>query len=164
MAMLTGDLLYARLGRVAPPALSARGFIVWCLIELGGVAEGHSVAEDAVRLAATLDQPYIVTALSLFIGALNRRQGVLHTAILTLERSLIVCQSANITRFFPVAASCLGAAHALAGRVAEALPLLDQVLERLASGNRVCQHAVVLTEPSTVQGLSVSLSRCAGSK
>jgi class 3 adenylate cyclase/tetratricopeptide (TPR) repeat protein len=148
VASLTGDLLYARLGRVAPPALSARGFVVWCLIELGDFAAGRSVTEDAVRLAAALEQPYIVTALWLFIGALNRRQGVLQTAILTLERSLIVCQSANITRFFPVIASCLGATYALAGRVAEALPLLDQVLERLASGNRVFQHAVVLTELS----------------
>jgi class 3 adenylate cyclase/tetratricopeptide (TPR) repeat protein len=148
VATLTGDLLYARLGRVAPPALSARGFVVWCLIELGDFAEGRSVVEDAIQLAAALEQPYIVTALWLFIGALNRRQGVLDTAILTLARSLTVCQDANIPRFFPVIAACLGAAYALAGRVAEALPLLDQVLERLASGSRVFQHGVVLAELS----------------
>jgi tetratricopeptide (TPR) repeat protein len=148
MALLTGELLYARLGRVAPPALSSRGFIVWCLAELGDFAEGRSVTEEAVRLAEAIEQPYIITALRLFIGALYRRQGVLHTAIPTLEQSLAVCQSANIPRFFPLSAACLGAAYALAGRVAEALPLLDQVLERIASGSRVFQHANVLTELS----------------
>src|SRR4030095_218800 len=86
--------------------------------------------------------------LRLFIGALYRRQGVLHTAIPTLEQSLAVCQSANIPRFFPLSAACLGAAYALAGRVAEALPLLDQVLERIASGSRVSREASVLPELS----------------
>ena len=48
-----------------------------------------------------------------------------------LERSLALCQSADIPQFIPPgAASVLGAAYALAGRTAEALPLLDQMLER----------------------------------
>ena len=35
---------------------------------------------------------------------------------------------------FPVSASTWGAASALVGRIAEALPLLDQMLERVATG------------------------------
>ena len=42
----------------------------------------------------------------------------------------------------------MGAAYALAGRTAEALPLLDQVLERVATGSRLLFHALVLTELS----------------
>jgi tetratricopeptide (TPR) repeat protein len=45
-------------------------------------------------------------------------------------------------------ASLLSAAYALAGRAAEALPLLDQMLERLATGRRTLLHALVLTELS----------------
>ena len=45
-------------------------------------------------------------------------------------------------------ASILGAAYALAGRAAEALPLLDQVLERVATGSFLLLHALVLTELS----------------
>jgi tetratricopeptide (TPR) repeat protein len=42
----------------------------------------------------------------------------------------------------------LAAAYALAGRIAEALPLLDQTLERVAPGSRVIFQALVLTELS----------------
>jgi tetratricopeptide (TPR) repeat protein len=86
----------------------------------------------------------------MFIGVVYRQQGALHTAIPMLERGLALCQSVNIANFFPLTASSLGVAYALAGRVAEALPLLDQVLERVAFGRSVIFHrrAVVLTELS----------------
>ena len=148
VALLTGELRYARLGRVAPPALSSRAFVAWCLTELGDFAEGISLAEDAVRLGETVEQPYSIAGALGPVGCLYRRQGVLQQAIPALERGLALCQSTNIPRFFPLTASILGAAYALAGRVAEALPLLDQMLERLASGSRVFQYAVVLTELS----------------
>jgi tetratricopeptide (TPR) repeat protein len=148
MALLTGELLYARLGRVAPPAASSRGFVAWCLTELGGFAEGSSVQEEAIRLAEVIEQPYTIAAGLMVIGALYRRQGALHQAIPVLERGLALCQSANLPRFFPMTASSLGAAYALAGRAAEALPLLDQMVQRLASGSRVFLHVNVLTELS----------------
>jgi tetratricopeptide (TPR) repeat protein len=45
-------------------------------------------------------------------------------------------------------AAILGAAYALAGRTAEALLLLDEVLERVATGRLLFLHALVLTELS----------------
>ena len=65
-----------------------------------------------------------------------------------LERGLALAQSADIPIQFPQAASLLSAAYALAGRAAEALPLLDQMRERLATGRRMLLHALVLTELS----------------
>jgi tetratricopeptide (TPR) repeat protein len=65
-----------------------------------------------------------------------------------LERGLALAQSADILLLFPLTASLLSAAYALAGRAAEALPLLDQMLERLATGRRTLLHALVLTELS----------------
>jgi tetratricopeptide (TPR) repeat protein len=67
-----------------------------------------------------------------------------------LEQCLALSQSVNISRFFPLIASTLGAAYAIVGRVAEALPLLNQVLEHVATGSRVIFHALVLTELSEV--------------
>jgi len=49
---------------------------------------------------------------------------------------------------FTMTASLLSAAYALAGRAAEALPLLDQMLEHLATGRPMLLHALVLTELS----------------
>jgi tetratricopeptide (TPR) repeat protein len=45
-------------------------------------------------------------------------------------------------------ASSLGAAYALAGHTSQALPLLDQALERVDTGSRLFPHALVLTELS----------------
>src|SRR5262249_14741976 len=84
----------------------------------------------------------------LYVGLYARRQGDLHQAISALERSLALCHTANFPRLFPMAASFLSAAYALAGRAAEALPLLDQTLERVAAGRRVIFHALVLIELS----------------
>ena len=65
-----------------------------------------------------------------------------------LERSLALCQSADLPMQFPLATSLLSAAYALAGRAAEALPLLDQMLGRVATGSRMLFQALVLTELS----------------
>ena len=48
----------------------------------------------------------------------------------------------------PLVVSLLSAAYALAGRATEAVPLLDQMLERLGTGRRTLLHALVLTELS----------------
>jgi tetratricopeptide (TPR) repeat protein len=82
------------------------------------------------------------------VGLFYRRQGVLQKVIPMLERGLALAQSADIPIQFPQAASLLNAAYALAGRAAEALPLLDQMLKRVATGRRMPLHALVLTELS----------------
>jgi tetratricopeptide (TPR) repeat protein len=82
------------------------------------------------------------------VGLCYRRQGVLQKAIPLLERGMALSQSADIPLQFPLAASFLSTAYALAGRTAEALPPLDQMLERVATGRRMLFHALVLTELS----------------
>ena len=143
--LLTGDLCSAHFGQVAPPAVTARMRLVGCLAELGDFAVGRDVGEEAVRIAEAVAQPYTLAAALMFVGVLYRRQGTLYTAISMLERGLALCQSVNIPRVFPLAASILSAAYALAGRAAEALPVLDQALERIATGSRMLFHALVLT-------------------
>ena len=69
-------------------------------------------------------------------------------ATTVLERGLRLCQSANISLLSPMVTSSLGAAYALAGRVAEALPLLDQMLERLVTGGRTPYQPFALAELS----------------
>jgi tetratricopeptide (TPR) repeat protein len=148
MVLLTADLRYAHVGPGTPPAVSARCWVAGCLAELGGFAEGKGVGEEAVRMAETTERPFSIAAALLYVGLCARRQGAPHQAISTLERGLALCQTTNIPRLFPMAASYLSAAYALAGRAAEAHPLLDQVLERVAPGSRVLFHALVLTELS----------------
>jgi tetratricopeptide (TPR) repeat protein len=133
---------------VSLPAIASRGYVVYCVIELGDFAQGRGVFEEAMRIAEAVGQPFSIAAVLCATGMLSRRQGDLHRAIPVLERSLALYQSANILRLFPMAASALGAAYALAGRATEAHPLLDQVLDYVAPGRRVIFQAFVLTELS----------------
>jgi tetratricopeptide (TPR) repeat protein len=122
--------------------------MTWSLAELGGFAEGYSVGEEAIQLAEAFEQPYSIALALSCVGLLSRRQGALHMAIPVLERGLALCQTANIPHLFPQTASILGTAYVLAGRIADALPLLDQTLECVAIGSGLMNPPLVLTELS----------------
>jgi class 3 adenylate cyclase/tetratricopeptide (TPR) repeat protein len=143
IAGLTGDRLSERFGLPIFPGLVGRGYAALCLAELGDFAEGAGIGEEAIRLAETVAQPNSMIIVLYCVGLCYRRQGGLHKAIPMLERSLALSQSADIPIQFPMTASLLSAAYALAGRAAEALPLLDQMLERLATDRRMLLHALV---------------------
>jgi tetratricopeptide (TPR) repeat protein len=148
MALLTGELRYARFGRYAGPTMGSRRTVAWSLAELGDFTEGRAVAEDAVRIAEAVADPHVIAAALMAAGLVYRRQGDIRSAIPVLERILTLAQRAHVPRLFPMPASSLSAAYALAGRVAEALALLDQTRERVATGRPSLFHEVALTELS----------------
>jgi class 3 adenylate cyclase/tetratricopeptide (TPR) repeat protein len=148
IAVLTGELLSERFGLPIFPGILSRGYVALCLAELGGFAEGAERGEEAIRLAEAVAQPDSMIIVLYCVGLFYRRQGMLQKAIPMLERGLALSQSADIPFQFPVTAALLSAAYALAGHVAEALPLLDHMLKRLATGRRMLLHALVLTELS----------------
>jgi class 3 adenylate cyclase/tetratricopeptide (TPR) repeat protein len=148
MALLTGERLYERFGMVALPAVLSRSYEAWSLAELGDFTEGSVVGDDAVRIAEAVEQPYSIAIALVWGGVFSRRQGDISKAIPMLQRSLALCQTANMPLLSPLAASILGAAYAIAERIAEALPLLEQMLKRVATGNRMFFHDLVLTELS----------------
>jgi hypothetical protein len=63
-------------------------------------------------------------------GVLALRQGDLPMALHLLEHAMGICQDADLPFYFPGVAEPLGARHVLAGRVADAVPLLSQALEQ----------------------------------
>ena len=62
MALLTGELRYARFGQIGLPAVISRGYVAWCLAELGSFAEGSGVAEEAVRIVEAVEHPNNIAA------------------------------------------------------------------------------------------------------
>ncbi len=91
---------------------------------MGAFAEGMVVAEEAVQIAEAVEQPYSIVLALIAVGFLYRCQGDLSHAIPVLQRSLALCQDANIPLWVPLIASTLGVAYALSGRTTEALPCL----------------------------------------
>jgi tetratricopeptide (TPR) repeat protein len=113
-----------------------------CLAELGAFSEGITHAEEAVRIAEAVDHPQSLILAYLGVGFLSLRQGDLSMAIPVLERGLDLCRVFNVLLWFPETAAALGYAYALAGRVAEALPLLEQAEQRSAAMGTTGGHAL----------------------
>jgi tetratricopeptide (TPR) repeat protein len=107
----------------------ARAQVARCLAELGAFADGRAYAEDALRLAETVDHPYSFVCTCDGVGHFFLRQGALSQAIHVFERALTRREAVNFPPIFRRCQVGLGAAYALSGRVTEALPLLERGLE-----------------------------------
>jgi class 3 adenylate cyclase/tetratricopeptide (TPR) repeat protein len=133
VAALDGDQLRERFGEryssAANPSLQSRTWLGRCLAEQGDFTEGTALVEGVMRVAEGSDRPFTRAAAYRDLGHVYLCKGDLDKAIPALERGLSVCRVAPIS-LFPIMASLLGAAYGLAGRVAEALPLLEQAVEQ----------------------------------
>jgi tetratricopeptide (TPR) repeat protein len=130
---LAGDLLRERFGTTGLASVISRHWLARCLAELGAFPEGIAHAGEAVRLAEAVDHPFSLVHAYLSVGILSLRKGDLSGAIPALERCLDPCRVFNIRLWFPDTAAALGCAYAFAGRVAEALPLLEQAEQTSAA-------------------------------
>jgi tetratricopeptide (TPR) repeat protein len=130
---LAGDLLRERFGMATRPAVRSRAHLAQCLAELGAFPEGIAHAEEALRIAEALDHPHSLINAYSNLGFLFLRKGDLSRAIPALERCLDLCRVYNMLLWSLAPAAALGCAYALSGRVAEALPLLEQAEQRRAA-------------------------------
>jgi len=131
-----------RFGDVALPSVLSRVYLVYCLAECGEFAEGIARAEEGLQIATAADHPFSLIIASLAAGSLYLRKGNLQDTISVLERNLSLCEARNLPQGWPPTAATLGLAYALSGRVVEAVPLLEQALERAASMRRLMEYAL----------------------
>ena len=128
---LQGELLYERFGLPGLLSVYSRSWLVACLAELGVFTEGIAKGEEEIRIAEAAGQLFSLGHASFGAGGLYLRKGDFEKAISVLERGLGVCHVSQIPLMFPFVASALGYAYALSGRVADAMPLLEQSVEHL---------------------------------
>jgi class 3 adenylate cyclase/tetratricopeptide (TPR) repeat protein len=139
---LAGDLIREHFGATALPAVISRAWLVRCLAELGAFSEGSAHAEEAVRIAEAVNHPHSLIHAYHGIGFLALRQRDFSTVIPVLERGLDLCRVYDNLVQFTDAAAALGCAYAFAGRIAEALPLLEQAEQRCAAMGTMGGHAL----------------------
>jgi tetratricopeptide (TPR) repeat protein len=108
-----------------------------CHAELGLFAEGRVLGEEGLQIAEAMAQHASLMRASWGVGLLSLRQGDLPRALLRLERSLHICQDADLLAVFPWTAAALGETYILAGRVADAVPLLTQALEQTTATDSI---------------------------
>jgi tetratricopeptide (TPR) repeat protein len=130
MATVAGDLLQARSAGLLLPSVRSRCWLVTCLAELGEFAEGMACGAEAARIAEAAGHLGSAIFTQFRLGQLALRRGDLPQAIVLLEQALARCCAADIALFSHTIAGHLGLAYALSGRVAEALPLFEQMVEQ----------------------------------
>jgi tetratricopeptide (TPR) repeat protein len=127
---LDGARRRERFGQLFLPAVVSRAYLTVCHAELGTFPEGKAFGDEGLRIAEAVNHPASLMIASWGLGLLSLRQGNLSRALPRLERAVGLCQDADIPAYFPVMAEALGAAYTLAGRVADAVPLLTHALEQ----------------------------------
>ena len=130
VATLPGERCQEGLGHLMLLSVHPHAWLLMCLAQVGAFAEGHPIGIDAVRIAEAGHSPYGLAMAYQGAGVLSLRQGDLDHAIAVLEHGLDLCRSGNLENWFYGLAAALGYAYALSGRLSEALPLLEQVVER----------------------------------
>jgi class 3 adenylate cyclase/tetratricopeptide (TPR) repeat protein len=142
VTLLRGDLAREYFGLAALPSVYSRTWIAWSLAELGDFSEAIRRGREEVEIADAADHPLSRVNAYFGIGYVYLRQGALRQATDALENGCKLCQSLTVPFWLPVATSLLGHAYTLAGRLAEAIPLLEDAVERAATMNRRVDQAL----------------------
>jgi tetratricopeptide (TPR) repeat protein len=145
VAALTAERRRAHLGLINPPSITSRTYLAWCLGEVGAFAQGIAVGREALALAEAIGQPLGVLAALRGLGSIHLRQGDLDHAVPLLERGLALCRRGGTEIYRASFTSYLGYALSLAGRLAEALPLLEEAVDHLERMRVVAEHALRVT-------------------
>jgi tetratricopeptide (TPR) repeat protein len=141
---LHGELVRERFRMQDLVSVSSRYSLVYCLAECGIFPEGIAPGEEGVRIAEAADHPYSRVLAYYGVGFRALRKGDLYQAIPTLEKALDLAQKAHIRLLVPLVAAPLGAAYGLAGRITDALPLLEQAVAQGIAMGYMLDHALRL--------------------
>jgi tetratricopeptide (TPR) repeat protein len=133
-----------RLGLPGLAAVFARSHLVVAMAECGAFAEGRVPAEEGVQMAEVAQHPYSRVMAWWAVSFRVLRQGDFPQAILVLERALALVQGADLRLLVPMVAAPLGAAYALAGRTADAVPLLEQAVAQAGAMHYLWDQALRL--------------------
>jgi tetratricopeptide (TPR) repeat protein len=127
---LDSPVLGERFGGTGLPFAHSRASLALALAERGEFIEAVARGTEAVQIAEAVGHPYSVTMMYRGMGYLHLRRGDLQQATLALEHALEVCQGVDSPPLFHSVSSYLGYAYALSARSAEAIPLMEEAVER----------------------------------
>ncbi len=120
-------------GTTGFPSVIVRQWTAWCLTECGEISEASAQAEEAMKIAEALDNPFSMAQAWWQLGHISLFRRDLGKALPALERVLQINRSTNLSIWSPWAAAALGSAYALSGRLADAVPLFEQAIEEASS-------------------------------
>ncbi len=134
---IRSELRHERFGTTLVLSVVCRSHLVQCLAATGEFDQGMLDGEEGIRIANEVEHPVSQIYANCSLGFLFLLRGECEKAVRLLELSLKICQSAGVPVYVPFVASRLGAAYAIDGRIADALPYLEQGVDSSASVGRV---------------------------
>ncbi len=130
MSLLEGKPVGERFGMANVASVVTPIPLILSLAELGDLANAISKGEEVVRIAEMVGQPFSLANAYLMLSHIYVVKGDLEKAIPLAERSLDICRSAEIVSEASRAVAHVGYAYLHSGRIADALTLLEQAVER----------------------------------
>ena len=131
---LQGDLV--RFGTPGVASVMCRIWLAWSHAALGEFPDAVSTAEEGVRIAEEIGQPYSRINAYLGVGWVSLHTGEFPEAVSRIEEALALTRTSQIEVFRNWALAALGLALACAGRTSDALRLAGEVSGRLAGLDR----------------------------
>ena len=101
VATLQGELLSERFGTNDIVAAVSRAWLSHCHAERGAFTEGLAMAEEGLRIAETVKNPFSLIEACHGVSVVYLRQGDVQRAIPVLERAMGLCQDWHIPLFLP---------------------------------------------------------------
>jgi transcriptional regulator with AAA-type ATPase domain/tetratricopeptide (TPR) repeat protein len=133
-------------------AVHSRAWLVWSLCELGELERAIGLAEESRDIADASKQPYNIVASRWALGLFYLAEGQPGLAIPELQRAFAVCQAAEVAIWLRPSVALFGRALALAGRLGEGLPLLEQAMRPDENHVGVSAWETYLAEAYTLAG------------
>jgi len=121
-------------GMQAIVSVGTRSQYAVCLGEVGELTQGINWAQEAVRIAETLDHSHSLVAAYSSLSYVYFVKGDLEKSLTLLNRSLDICRSAHLDMWLSWPQAQLGHVYAHMGRSVEALPLLEDAIKRPSLG------------------------------
>jgi class 3 adenylate cyclase/tetratricopeptide (TPR) repeat protein len=130
LELISDDLLLERMYSAGLPSVFSRIWLALCLAELGEFGQALAIGGEALRIAEAGDPGYSLALACVGLGNVHLAKGDFDRAATVLEGGMPRDAGEPIDRAWPFLASALGAAYTHLDRVAEALPLLEQAVDR----------------------------------
>ena len=139
--LLAGDLLHDLCYMAGLPSVFSRAWLALCLAERGEFGEALAIGQEALRIAETGDPGFSLVVGCAGLGNVCVIKGDFARAVAVLEPGLPREPGEVIARVWPFAAAALGAAYTHLGRAGEALPLLEEAVERAETLKLKANHS-----------------------
>jgi class 3 adenylate cyclase/tetratricopeptide (TPR) repeat protein len=155
VASLTGSLAHDHLGLPVLPSVLARSQLVEALVEVGRFDESARYVDEAGALAEIDNHPHTMLWASYARGHHHLAHGEAHAATEALEHAFSLCRTYDMPTYGPRVSAELGLAWALAGRAAEAVPMVRAAAEDAAARkqtNSLSQVLLLLGEVCLLAG------------